>query len=42
MPGPAGRQDLLPDAADGQDSTGERDLAGHREVGHDGLVRGTG
>ena len=37
--GPAGGQDLLADAADGQDPAGERDLAGHGEVGLDRCAR---
>ena len=37
-PGPARGQDLLADAADGEDPAGERDLAGHRQFVVDRLV----
>ena len=36
--GAARRQDLFTDAPHGQDASGERDLAGHRQVGLNGLI----
>ena len=41
-PGATRGEDLLADAADGQDAAGERDLAGHRQVGPDRPLRGKG